>query len=412
MVFLRYNICTQMNMPADKYKDYMYSLVKRVIDEIGPRPSCSEEEKKLGRLLVEEWKPICDRVDVETFSCSPSAFLGYIPLAVLFYFAAVILYWFFPPVSFAMAAIGFSIVFFEFMQYREFIDFLFPRKQGENVIAVIRPEHGPRQRVIVSGHMDSAYEFNLFYYLKGATILVAAIAIVGYALLLAGSLAKTIAYLGGSADAAVFTGVGIMAIVLTPVIGLFLLFHTYKPVPGAMDDMAGIAVVAGLGKYLNESRRNGNWVPEGTEVILLATSSEEAGLRGAKRYVRKHLKEMQAIATYGLFLDQICDERFLTVIKREFCTGAKHDSELIKMAQYVATSHHWPMTVWSLPFGATDASAFSVKGIPSTCLLCLDTSKLPRNYHTREDTYEHIRPESLSVSLQLVIDMIERIDKK
>jgi len=203
-----------------------------------------------------------------------------------------------------------------------------------------------------------------------------------------------------------------MAIVFTPVIGLFLFFHTYKPVPGAMDNMAGISVVAGLGKYMNESKRNGNWVPEGTEVILLAMSSEEAGLRGAKRYARKHLEEMKATPTYGLFLDQICDERFLTVIKREICTGAKHDSELIKIAQYVAASHHWPMTVWSLPFGGTDASAFSVKGIPSICLLCLDTSKLPRNYHTREDTYEHIRPQSLSVSLQLIIDMIEWIDKK
>ena len=135
-------------------------------------------------------------------------------------------------------------------------------------------------------------------------------------------------------------------------------------------------------------------------------------MRGAKRYVRKHLKEMQAIATYGLFLDGIYDEKLLAVANREIFTGAKHDPELVKMAQDVAASHHWPMTVWSLPFGGTDASAFSVKGIPSICLFCLDTSKLPRNYHTREDTYEHIRPQSLSVSLQLIIDMIEWIDKK
>lgn len=397
-------------MLANRYTNYMFTLVKTVIDDIGPRPSCSEEERKLGRLLVKEWKPICDRVDVEMFTCSPAAFLGFIPLLVLFYFAAVILYWFFPPVSFVMAAISFSMVFFE-LRYREFVDFIFPRKQGENIIGVIRPGGEATRRVIVSAHLDSAYEFNLFYYLKNAAIPVIAIGVVGLIIVLVGSLAKTIAYFSGSASAPIFTGIGWVAILLSPVVGLFAIFHTYRPVPGAMDDMAGVAVVAGLGKYLDEARKEGNRVPERTEVVLLATSSEEAGLRGAKRYVKKHLEEMKATPTYGLFLDCIYDEKFLAVANREIFTGAKHDPELVKMVHGVAGSHNWPISIKSIPMGASDASAFSVKGIPSIFLLCQDTSKLVPNYHTRDDIYEHIRPESLSVSLQLVIDMIERIDR-
>jgi hypothetical protein len=390
----------------------MFGLLKRVIDEIGPRPSCSDEEKRLGRLLVEEWKPFCDRVDVETFTCSPTAFLGFIRVSVLLFFAAVILYWFFPPVSFVLIAIGFGIVFFEFLRYREFIDFLFPRKQGENIMGTIPPKGEPTRRVIVSAHMDSAYEFNLIYYLRNFAIPIIAIAIVGIVIAFCVSLAKTIAYFGGFADATAFAALGYTMIAFTPIIGLFLFFHTYKPVPGAMDDMAGVAVVAGLGKYLDEARRAGDWLPERTEVVLLATSSEEAGLRGAKRYASKHLQEMKTTPTYGLFLDGIYDEKYLTVTNRELCTGAKHDPELVKMAQDTAASHNWPIAVRMIPIGGTDAAAFSVKGIPAVCLLCQDTSKAVPNYHTRDDTYEHIRPESLAVSLQLVIDMIQRIDKK
>ena len=390
----------------------MFGLLKRVIDEIGPRPSCSDEEKRLGRLLVEEWKPFCDRVDVETFTCSPTAFLGFIRVSVLLFFAAVILYWFFPPVSFVLIAIGFGIVFFEFLRYREFIDFLFPRKQGENIIGAIRPKGEATRRVLVSAHMDSAYEFNLIYYLRNFAIPIIAIAIVGIVIAFCVSLAKTIAYFGGFADATAFAALGYTMIAFTPIIGLFLFFHTYKPVPGAMDDMAGVAVVAGLGKYLDEARRAGDWLPERTEVVLLATSSEEAGLRGAKRYASKHLQEMKTTPTYGLFLDGIYDEKYLTVTNRELCTGAKHDPELVKMAQDTAASHNWPIAVRMIPIGGTDAAAFSVKGIPAVCLLCQDTSKAVPNYHTRDDTYEHIRPESLAVSLQLVIDMIQRIDKK
>jgi hypothetical protein len=360
----------------------MFGLLKRVIDEIGPRPSCSDEEKRLGRLLVEEWKPLCDRVDMETFTCSPTAFLGFIRVSVLLLFAAVILYWFYPLASFIMAAVSFSMVFFEYMRYREFVDFLFPRKQGENIIGAIRPKGEATRRVLVSAHMDSAYEFNLIYYLRNFAIPIIAIAIVGIVLAFCVSLAKTIAYFGGFADATAFAALGYTMIAFTPIIGLFLFFHTYKPVPGAMDDMAGVAVVAGLGKYLDEARRAGDWFPERTEVVLLATSSEEAGLRGAKRYASKHLQEMKTTPTYGLFLDGIYDEKYLTVTNRELCTGAKHDPELVKMAQDTAASHNWPIAVRMIPIGGTDAAAFSVKGIPAVCLLCQDTSKAVPNYRT------------------------------
>ena len=401
-----------MKMFADRYTDYMYGLVKKVIDEIGPRPSCSEREKKLGRLLVEEWQPFCDRVDSETFTCSPHAFLGFIPVSVLLYFAAVALYWFYPLASFILIAIGFGTLFFELLRYREFIDFLFPRRQGENIMGTIRPKGEPTRRVIVSAHMDSAYEFNLIYYLKNAVIPLVEIAILGLVIALDGSLAKTIAYFYGFADTTAFAAVGYIMIAFTPLMALFLFFHTYKPVPGAMDDMAGVAVVAGLGKYLDEARRTGGWLPEKTEVVLLAMSSEEAGLRGAKRYASKHLQEMVTTPTYGLFLDGIYDEKYLTVTNRELCTGAKHDPELVKMAQDAAASHNWHIATRMIPLGGTDAAAFSVKGVPAVCLHCQDTSRAVPNYHTRDDTYEHIRPESLSVSLQLVLDMLQRIDKR
>jgi hypothetical protein len=397
-------------MLADRYRDYMYSLVRRVVDDIGPRPSCSEQERSLGRFLAEEWGAVCDRVDRETFTCSPSAFLGFIPFSAVLYIAAVIAYWFLPPVSFALAAIGFSMLFFEFLRYREFIDFLFPRRQGENIVGVVRPGREARQRVVVGAHMDSAYEFNLFYYLGNAAIAAMAIAMFAVLILLGSSLAKTVAYAFGSGDGAVFTVLGILSIALAPIVALFLFFHTYRAVPGAADDMAGIAVVCGLGKYLREAKDSGEWFPENTEVVLLATSSEEAGLRGSKRYVERHLDEMKATPAYGLFLEVIYDERFLKIASREICTGARHDRGLIRLAEQVAGRHGWALDVKLIPFGGTDASPFSLKGIPSVCVLCQDISRLVPNYHTRNDTYDHIRPQSLSVSLQLVLEMLKEID--
>jgi hypothetical protein len=397
-------------MVAEKYQDYVHNLIRQVLDEIGPRPSCSEAERKLGRLLVREWMPVCDAVAMESFTCSPQAFLGFLPLAVLAYFGAVILYWLYPPASPALAAVSFGMIFFELMRYREFVDFLFPRKRGWNVTGVIRPRGEARQRVIVSAHQDSAYEFRLWYHLGTASIVLIALALAAIVFILGGSIARALAWFGGSEQAAAYTAVGIASAALAPMVGLFLFFKSGKAVPGAMDDMAGVAVVSGLARYLDDARHDGSFFPRSTEVVLLATSAEEAGLRGAKRYAERHVTEMKQKPTYALFLDGIYDERLLTVTDRELCTGATHDPGLARLAQEVAAVHGWPIRKRWIPLGGTDASAFSLEGIPAICLHCQDTSRLVSNYHTRHDTLENIRPRSLSVSLQMVIDMIERLD--
>jgi hypothetical protein len=397
-------------MLADKYQNYMYNLVKRAIDEIGPRPACSEAEKKLGRLLTEEWRPICDRVETESFTCRPSAFLGVIRLSVVLCLASMVLYWFYPFAAFVTAALSLGMLLLELVRYREFIDFLFLPEQGENIVGTIHPRSEIKRRVIVSGHQDSAYEFRIWRRFGTAAVQLQRLAIMGITMALSGSLAKTIAYLGGSENATAYTVVGVVIAAFSPVVALFLFFQSDKAVPGAMDDMAGIAVLAGLGRSLGESRGSGGFYPENTEVVLLATSSEEAGLRGAKRYAKKHLAELKKIPTYAIFLESTADERHLTAVTGELYTGAKHDRGLVAMAREIAASHSWPIKSTSIPLGATDASAFSKKGVRSICLLSQDTTRLVPNYHTREDTPEHVRPEALSVSLQMVIEMIQRID--
>jgi len=399
-------------MIAAKYKEYMIWLIKRVMTEVGPRVPCSPEEKKAGEMMAREWKSICDRVDVEKFTCSPHAFLGFLPFAVLMYLGALPLYWYYPPAAFVLTAFGFSLLFFQFVRYKEFIDFLFPKREGENVLGIIKPRGEVKRRVIIGGHLDSAYEFNLWYIFKNAAIPLMIVGIVAVLLLFGASIAKTVAYFIGGANAPAFGIIGIICIALAPFVGLFFVFHTYKPVPGAMDDMAGVAVTAALGKYLSDSKKSGGFFPKNTEVVLYAVSAEEAGLRGAKRYVKRHLDEMKSTPTYVIMLDGICDERYLTVISKEINMGAKHSPELVQMALDAAAARKLPMRKKIVPLGASDAGAFSKAGIPATCILCQNVDKLVPNYHTRLDTLENIRPDSLTYALQIVIDMVERIDKK
>lgn len=398
----------QAETPAERHQEFMYGLIETVLRDIGARESCSENERRLGRYLVELWKSFGLAVHTERFQCHPTAFLGFIPFSSLLYLAATIAYWWLPFVCFVLATAAFAMTWFELLRYRECVDALFPAAEGENVVGVFRPSGEVQRRVVVSAHQDSAYEFTLWYFLRDAAIPIMVIAFAAPLIPALGGLARSLA--GHAADARMFAVIGDVCLALYPFVGLNLFFHTYWVVPGAMDNLAGISVITGLGKALADSAHTDAPLVHRTEVVLLATSSEEAGLRGAKRYAASHLTELQAAPTFGIFVDGIYDERFLTVFKRELFTGASHDRRLVELAQRTAASHGWPLLTTTLPVGSTDAAAFTLAGVPAVSLICQETRRLAPNYHTRRDVIDHVRPQSLTVMLQMVIDMIQHID--
>jgi hypothetical protein len=397
-------------MIAERYTDYMYDLIDKVMKGIGPRESCSEKERELGRLFAVEIAPACERVETETFTCSPTAFLGFFPYLVLMYLAGVVLYFFLPAASLALAFIGGAVLFLEVVRYKELIDPVYPKREGENVVGFVKPRGEVTKRVYVSGHFDSAYEFKMWYWFKGFSTVLMGIGFLSVVLLFGFSLARTIAEPVGTPEAAAFKVLGYILIGLSPLVAVFTFFHTEDVVPGAMDDMAGVAVVAGLSKYLADARESGEFFPEHTEVVLLGLSSEEAGLRGAKRYAARHVAEQEDLPASAVFLDGIYDESFFTVFRKEVWPGGKMDPRLVDLARQAAEDNGFELRVGVLPLGATDACAFALAGIPSVSMSLWDTKRLVPHYHTRYDTIEHIKPRSLAVALQTVIDMLRRID--
>lgn len=399
-------------MPYTETTERMLAFMKDVLDRIGPRPSCGNRENALADQLVEQWRAHCDDVRKETFTCHPVAFLGLYPISVIFYLLALVFYWQIPMISLVLMLLILIALFLEAVRYREFVDPLFPRRESSNVIGTIQPTGEVQQRVIISGHMDSAYEFNLWYFFKNGSVPVMVTAVFALLYLFGISLMHVLGRWQSWGSPDFYVTLGIIAVVLYPVVGLFLFFHTFTPVPGAMDDLAGVAVTGAVGETLRKNASGDAFFPQHTEVVLIAMGSEEAGLRGAKRYVKRHQAQLKRIPTYGIFLDGLSDERHLSVVDREICPGATHDPELVALAQKAAVDNEWPIKTTVIPIGASDAAAFSIAGVPSVCLLCQDTTRLVPNYHTRLDTLDNLRPESLTRSHGLVLGMLAAIDAK
>jgi len=394
-------------MLAQEYRDEMVRLMQTVLEEIGPRESCGEAEGRLGEMLRRRWSEFGYAVQAESFRCHPRAFLGFIPFTVGLYLGASAFYWAAPGLAVILAAGALALTIFELLRQRELVDPLFPEAEGRNVVARIPPLGECRRRVIVSAHQDSAYEFNLWYFLKTASIPVMAVALISPVVPLLGGLAQL---LGASAEAGLIHGLGVLSLALYPVVGLNLFFHTGSVVPGAMDDLAGVAVLDGVARALADPPPGDEAGLAHTEVLLLATSAEEAGLRGARRFAEAHGSELHALPCHVLNVDGVYDERFLTAIERELGLGVRHDPRLVALAERIATRRGWKLRRGLIPFGGTDAAAFARAGVSSVTLLCQDIHRLAPNYHTRLDTLERVRPESLTVMLQLVLDMIAEID--
>jgi hypothetical protein len=381
------------------------SWIDAVLTEIGPRESCSAAERALAERLADEWQGLGFRVQRHTFRCCPRAFLGTVPMAAALYLLgaaglALGLGWATAAVLFGLSAV---ILVAEVLFYCELTDPLFAAKEGVNIVGRIAPRGEVTRRVVVSAHMDSAYEFNLWYWFKNAAI---PIMTLGF---LAPVFACGVSAL--AAFAAISASWPLIAIVaLSPIQVLHLVWHTYRLVPGAMDDLAGVSVLVGLGRALARAREDGT-LPAQTEVLLLGASSEEAGLRGMKRYVADHEDELKRIPTFGLFVDGVYDERHLTIVSRELLVRAKHDPRLVGIARACAAELGYEARTGWIPLGASDGATFARAGISSLALLCQDNTQLVPNYHTRLDTLEHVRPESIDTMLSLVRAMIDRLDK-
>jgi len=408
-------------------KDYMHRFIEDVCDKIGPRESGSKEEELAGNMIEEELKKFCDETHQEEYVSSPTAFLGFIRYGAIMIISGIILYWLslsvdlgwllidanlglvFSALASVLAVFAVSYFILEVMRYRELLDFMFPKKRSRNVIGTINPTGKVKHTVIFAGHHDSAYEFNVFYYLKnigGYTIFIGYAGSIIFSIV---SVLKTLFYFLPLSLTQVFFWFGVFFLFIAPIAAIYVFFHSYKPVPGAFDNLSAVSVVLGIGKYLSENKGTEIY-PKHTRIHLISFAGEEAGLRGSKRYVKAHYDELKENKTVLINMDGIAKKDSVVILEKEALIGAKHDPDLCATLLRIAQEQGIKARLGTLPFGATDAAAFSRKKLPATSIGSTGLKKLPEFYHTRLDTPDVVDKEALGQVLQICLGYIKYID--
>jgi hypothetical protein len=398
----------------------MVDGVTEIVDKFKNRAPGTKSERDAQDFQAEKLKAFADSVVVEDFTEHPAAFMGFIPLAALFTIASFMLYWWNPGAegrpsvawTFGILAVllplfAVLMFLFEFLLYRDFVDFLFPKKQSKNVYATYKPTGEVQRRIIFGGHTDVANEWT-YQWLGGAKalgpVIVGAVGTIFYAFVL-----NTLRLIKGLPDInGGWKTAGIVAICTIPFAIAIMFFINYKIlVDGANDNLSANFVSAAVIKDLHD--RGVRF--ENTEVAVLLSGSEEAGLRGAKAFAKRHHKELKEVETIFISLDTMTDTDQLMVYNRG-CTGmVKDDYAVADLLQQAGENVGKELPIAGLYPGAVDAEAFSMYGLRS-CGFCGLRHDPPAKYfyHTRNDDVAHLNPECLAVSLDICLEAAEIFD--
>lgn len=392
---------------------YTCDSIKTLIEKIGPRAPGSPEEFAAQQHMADDLKQWADEVNIEEFKVHRQAFMGFIPFTVLMGLLSVLMFWLNKPlVGFILVILGAIPMIPEFVMYKKFIDPLFPSQTSHNVYAVRKPKGEVKKRIILVGHSDSQYEWTLNYLLGGVGMkLVLIPAVVGFIVSGVANLVKWILMykeveiVGGVATFLTVVGVALIVFALF-MIGFLFFQNPFKSVPGANDNLTGCYVAMSVLKQLDEAGIRF----DNTEVCVMLSGSEEAGLRGAKVFAKAHKDEFIETETVAIALDTFRDLETLAVYDRDLSGTLKHDAQVKKMVKDAGTNCGLNLTYESIYIGGSDAAAFTQEGIKATGFAAMDPTP-PRYYHTRLDSWDLLVPEAIQTGIEVILETVCMYDE-
>ncbi|MGN0538602.1 MAG: M28 family peptidase [Candidatus Fimenecus sp.] len=390
----------------DEAAQYMIDEITHICTKFEKRDPGSKGEQQACEYMADQMKDLgCDTVYVDEFKENPNAFLGWIYITITCCFIALATYFFVPAVSIASIVIGLAICVIQFGLYKKLVDKLFKEKVGHNAAGFKKPTGEVKRRIIFNGHPDASWEWPFKYkftYL-GFDIHMTVCFIGAFY-----TLAISILRVAGVFSDSLALKLGLIGLVFVPFwFALYWMWNEKRIVDGANDNLSGCYMGIAILKMLKDEGIE----LENTEIGVVLSGSEEAGLRGAKAWSAAHKDEMNDVPTFIFSYDTITQPEELMVNYRDLNGTVKVDKDVSDLFYEACQELNIPCKKGMVPplGGATDSAAFAQAGLRATGVTALSHA-LPDFYHTRLDTPDALNKECLATCFAASVKALEMFD--
>ena len=391
----------------DLAAQYMVDEITYICQKFEKRGPGSKGEHQACEYAAKQMKEYgCDKVYVDSFKENPDSFYGWIYFTITCCFLAFASYFFMPVLSIVFIALGLLLCVLQFGLYKKVVDKVFKEQIGHNAAGFKKPTGEVKRRIIFNGHPDAAWEWPfkyMFTYLGFDIHMI--VCFLGAFYLLGISIAR----LAGALSSELATKLGLVALVFVPFwFGLYFMWNKKRVVDGANDNLTGCYMGMAILKYLKEEGIE----LENTEIGVVWTGSEEAGLRGAKAWCEAHADEFNDVPTFVYSYDTIAQSEQLMVNYRDLNSTVKVDKDVSDLFCEACQELGIPCKKGFVPplGGATDSAAFAQAGMRATGITALNHA-LPDFYHTRLDNPDALNKDCLAKCFAASVKVLEMFDE-
>ncbi|MBQ8209075.1 MAG: M20/M25/M40 family metallo-hydrolase [Clostridia bacterium] len=399
----------------DDAAKYMQKEIEYIIKNFEKRDPGSVGEKQSCDYMAKVLKDDCgcETVFTESFKENPGSFFGWIFFTISFALISIPLYFVFPVASVILVAIGFAIMFFQFGLYKKVVDRFFPEKTGHNVTAIKSCKGEVKRRIFFNGHPDACWEWPVNYALGGIGFdLHIGLAIIGalyYMVLAIINVCVNGIKIGLLDTSSGLFVAGLVGLIFVPfLVGMYWMWNRKRIVDGANDNLSGCYMGIAILKALKDEGIE----LENTEVGVIISGSEEAGLRGSMAWCEAHKDDYNDVPTFIYSYDTIHDPKYLMTNYRDLNGTVEVDKDVSDLFMECAAELGIPCQKGMVPplGGATDSAAFAKAGFRATGITGLN-HVLESYYHTRRDTYDNMNLEGLANCYAVSVKVLEKFDE-
>lgn len=387
-----------------------FQHILTLANEIGPRKPTSENEKKAAEYIKNTFRNMGLKPTVDEFKTLPTFSWTYILIFGLF-IVSFIVYYFDILLGFLISLISLVFLIAEGSS-KEVITKILPKGTSQNIWTEIKAKNMTMKKIILVGHYDSsraAWFFNPKYVSRFRLLFIS---------MLTSAIVITILYLIGCCSyyffESSFMGYSLHTLMwyisIVPlffaILGFVSMIHRelfHKDVPGANDNASGVSIVLSLAEILSKEPLNN------TDVICLATGSEESGMFGMIRFLEKYGDQLKD--AYIINFDNLGIGDSYYVIGEGIIATLKSYPELVEIAEKVAKENpdlgFKPKVYKLLPTDATPAIA---RGFKAISIMSFDKKGLLPHWHWYSDIPDNIEKNTLQRVLTFAIKMIKKID--